>query len=61
MKIVFYYPPGNWHIPTQGMFEDDFPFPKVGYVSSLEGIIFFSIFAIDDEPLMVVSTGLLHL
>ena len=23
---------------SQGMFEDDFPFPKVGYVSSLEGI-----------------------
>jgi len=25
------YPPKN------GIFEDDFPFPKVGYVSSLEG------------------------
>ena len=25
------YPPGNDHIsPTQGMLEDDFPFPKVG-------------------------------
>ena len=23
--------------PYQGIFEDDFPFPKVGYVSSLEG------------------------
>ena len=23
--------------PTQGMFEDDLPFPKVGYVNSLEG------------------------
>ena len=31
------YPLGNKHIPTQGIFEDDFPFPKVGYVSSLEG------------------------
>ena len=26
------YPPPKWH------FEDDFPFPKVGYVNSLEGI-----------------------
>ena len=25
------------HIPTQCMFEDEFPFPKVRYVSSLEG------------------------
>ena len=25
------------HIPCQGMFEDDVPFPKVGYASSLEG------------------------
>ena len=25
------YPPGNQHIPYQGMFEDDFLFPKVGY------------------------------
>ena len=32
------YPPGNQHIPSQGTFEDDFPFPKVGYVTSLEGI-----------------------
>ena len=30
------YPAGNQHIPHQGTFEDDFPFPKVGYVSSLE-------------------------
>ena len=30
--------PGSEHIPTQGIFEDDFPFPKVGYVSCLEGI-----------------------
>ncbi len=30
------HPAGNQHIPHQGTFEDDFPFPKVGYVSSLE-------------------------
>ena len=24
--------------PKNGIFEDDFPFPKVGYVSSMEGI-----------------------
>ena len=30
--------PGNQHIPSwKGMFEDDSPFVKVGYVSSLEG------------------------
>ena len=32
------YPPGNKHILPKWHFEDDFPFPKVGYVSSLEGI-----------------------
>ena len=32
------YPPGNKHIPQKWHFENDFPFPKVGYVSSLEGI-----------------------
>ena len=26
--------------PKNGTFEDDFPFPKVGYVNSLEGNIF---------------------
>ena len=38
------FPPifGNTHIgtnisPQNGIFEDDFPFPEVGYVSSLEG------------------------
>ena len=31
------YPHGNWHIPSQGTFEEDFPFPKMGYVSSLQG------------------------
>ena len=36
---TFLYPPGNDHISSyQGMFEDEFRFPKVGYVSSLEGI-----------------------
>ena len=25
------------HIPTQGVFEDDVPFPKMGYLSFLEG------------------------
>ena len=32
------YTAGNQHIPHQGIFEDDFPLPRVGYVSSLEGI-----------------------
>ena len=27
--------------PPEGTFEDYFPFPKVGYVSSLEGIYIF--------------------
>ena len=27
--------------PSKGTIEDDFPFPKVGYVSSLEGILWF--------------------
>ena len=31
------YPFGNWHIPLEGSFEVDFPFPQVGYVSSLQG------------------------
>ena len=31
------YPPGNQHIPLKLTFEDDVQFPKVGYVSSLEG------------------------
>ena len=31
------YPPGNLHIPLMfGIFEDDFPFPQVGYVNFLE-------------------------
>ena len=33
------YPPGNWHIPSQGTFWNDFPFPRyIGYVSSLNSI-----------------------
>ena len=32
------YPSGNNHIPSKITFEDDFPFPKVGYVNSLEGM-----------------------
>ena len=37
IKKMQTYPPGNLHIPRKWHFEDDFPFPKVGYVSSLEG------------------------
>ena len=32
----------SWELnisPQNGIFEDDFPFPKEGYVSSLEGIL----------------------
>ena len=36
-----FYPPGNEHVPSQASSEDDFPFPKVGYVSSLEGTTLF--------------------
>ena len=32
---------GNQHIPGKVNFEDDCPFPKVGYVTSLEGMFFF--------------------
>ena len=31
------YPPGNCHIPQKWHFEDDFPFPQMGYVNYLEG------------------------
>ena len=31
--------------PTKALVEDDFPFPQVGYVSSLEGIYLFVRFA----------------
>ena len=36
--LLFRYPPGNQHIPWKVHFEDDFPFPQVGYVNFLEGI-----------------------
>ena len=36
-EIINGYPPENEHIPYQGSCEDDFPLPKVGYVSFLEG------------------------
>ena len=29
--------------PKNGTFEDDFPFPQVGYVNSLEGIFCFHV------------------
>lgn len=35
---IINYPPGNWHIPTTITFEDDLPFTKVFFFSSLEGI-----------------------
>ena len=30
--------------PFKGTFEDDFPFPKVGYISSLHGIFILQIY-----------------
>jgi len=36
-KVTTHYPLGNQHIPQKWHFEDDFPFPQVGYVNSLEG------------------------
>ena len=36
------YPCRNQHIPCQGTIQDDFPFPQVGYLSSLEGNTWFS-------------------
>ena len=38
------YPPGNQHIPQKWHFEDDFPFPQVGYVNPLEGIGFIDVY-----------------
>ena len=35
---------GSKHMPQKWHFEDDFPFPQVGYVNSLEGILFFQVF-----------------
>ena len=37
--MVDYITPQGTNIPYQGTFEDDFPFPKVGYVSFVEGNI----------------------
>ena len=37
-KLVRCIPSRELTYPPQGTFEDDFPFPKVGHVSSLEGI-----------------------
>ena len=31
IEVIYIHPPGNQHIPSQGTFEDDFPFPKVKY------------------------------
>ena len=36
-ETIIYSLLGTKHIPFQGSFEDEFPFPKVGYVNSLEG------------------------
>ena len=36
--------PQKWH------FEDDFPFPKVGYVNPLEGIFLFGFFRLPGGP-----------
>ena len=35
---VSFYPPGKNISFSQGTFENAYPFPKVGYFSSLEGI-----------------------
>ena len=47
------YPHGNQLIPFQVTFEDVFPFPKVGYVSSLEGISFVLLFT-DTEDILCI-------
>ena len=38
--ISWIYPPPSNISPLEGIFEDDFSIPQVGYVSSLEGILF---------------------
>ena len=43
---------GNLHIPTQVVFEDDFPFPKVEYISSVEGTKW------DDPPSTLLGTNI---
>ena len=47
----------NRHIPSQGTFEDDFPFPKVGYVSFSRGV---DLDPHDNHPLNISGRGLLH-
>ena len=37
LKTTYYIHPGNKRIAWKANFEDEFPFPKVGYVRSLEG------------------------
>ena len=46
--------------PSQGTFEDDFPFPQVGYVSSLEGSAFSGPFKVNIYILYTSPLGLLH-
>ena len=43
------------------MFEDDFPFPKVGYVSSLEGMYFYIYIYIYLELQTTIDKWLFHL
>ena len=43
------YPPEDKPIPQKWHFEDDFPFPKVGYVNSLEGTPFFFHFSLKHD------------
>ena len=38
------HPREQSHIPSQGTFEDDVPFPKVGYISFVEGSWWLSLF-----------------
>lgn len=35
---IWHYSPRNYHIPSKGSWADEFPFPLMRYVSSLEGI-----------------------
>ena len=55
------YPPGNYISPPKGTFEDYFPLPKVGYVSSLEGTVCHSQLITSHHFLFVASCYLLHL
>ena len=42
--------PSREHIPPKWHFEDHFPFPKAGYVNSLEGIVISSFVVIVELP-----------